>query len=88
MTLLLTLALTTINTFTAFPSMLKVLEVLETWLNANFTDNEVLPNGYNIIRKDRLVNQHDGGVLIALCDNISYNKLTAGKNGPNWSDRV
>ena len=31
MTLLLTLALTIINTFTAFPSMLKVFEVLESY---------------------------------------------------------
>ena len=67
---------------------LDLILVTETWLNVNFTDNEVLPNGYNIIRKDRLVNQRGGGVLIALRDNISYNRLTAEKNSPNWSDRL
>ena len=67
---------------------LDLVLVTETWLNANCTGNEILPNGYNIIRKDRLVNQRGGGVLIALRDNISYNRLTAGKNSPSWSDRL
>ena len=67
---------------------LDVIFMTETWLNDNFRDNEVLPNGYNIIRKDRAFDKRGGGVLIALRDNISYNRLTAGKKCPNWSDRL
>ena len=32
---------------------LDVISVTETWLNDNVSNNEILPSGYNIIRKDR-----------------------------------
>ena len=48
----------------------------------------LLSKGYNIIRNDRVADKRGGGVLIALRENITYNRLTASKNNPNWSDRL
>ena len=35
-----------------------------------------------------MADKRGGGVLIALRENITYNRLTASKNNPNWSDRL
>ncbi len=67
---------------------LDLVFVTETWLNDNIKNNEILPKGYNIVRKDRAANQRGGGVFLAIRDDISYSRLTAGKSGPNWSDRL
>jgi hypothetical protein len=50
--------------------------------------SEILPKGYNIVRKDRSANQRGGDVFIALRVDLPYTRITAGKNGPNWSDRL
>jgi hypothetical protein len=43
---------------------LDVITIKETWLNDKIFDNEILPNRYNIIRKDRPGKKRGGGVLI------------------------
>ncbi len=58
--------------------------ITETWLNDNFSNNEILPKGYHVIRKDRTAYKR-GGVLIALRENIVFNRLNASKNFPDWS---
>ena len=40
--------------------------VTETWLNNNVSNEEILPNGYNIYRTDRSHGRTGGGVLIAI----------------------
>ena len=64
---------------------LDVILMTETWLNDNFSNNEILPKGYHVIRKDRTANKRGGGVLIALRENIVFNRLNANKNFPDWS---
>ena len=41
---------------------LDLIFVTESWLNDNFSDKEILPKGYNIVRKDRSANQRGGGI--------------------------
>ena len=65
-----------------------MIMVTETWLNNNITNNEILPKGYHVIRKDLVADKRGGGVLIALRDDIVYNRVTSRKNCPNWSDRL
>jgi hypothetical protein len=67
---------------------LDLIFVTESWLNDNFSDKEILPKGYNIVRKDRSANQRGGGVFIALRVDVPFTRITAGRNGPNWSDRL
>jgi len=43
--------------------------VSETWLSNHIFNNEMLPTGYTIYRKDR--NSHGGGVLMAIKDNLT-----------------
>ena len=62
--------------------------VTETWLTYDIMNNEILPKGYHVIRKDRDANKRGGGVLIALREEIAYNRITAGRNSLNWSDRL
>ena len=45
------------------------IAITETWLDNNIDDNELLPNCYNIYRKDR--ESRGGGVLLAVKSNIS-----------------
>ena len=45
------------------------IAITETWLHNNIDDNELLPNSYNIHRKDR--ESRGGGVLLAVKSNIS-----------------
>ena len=47
--------------------------ITETWLSNGIFDNEVLPHGYNIYRKDR--NSRGGGVLLAITDCITSSQL-------------
>ena len=61
---------------------LDLIAVTETWLKDNISDNEILPSGYNIIRKDRVSGKRGGGVLLAIHDGLKYNRITSG----NWSD--
>jgi hypothetical protein len=63
---------------------LDVISVTETWLSDNVSDNEILPSGYNIIRKDKPSNKHGGGVLLALREGIQYNRVNSG----SWSDHL
>ena len=56
----------------------------ETWLNDSISNNEILPKGCHVIRKDRPANKQGGGVLIALCENIVFSRLSASNNCPNW----
>ena len=84
---------TLINNLKSFQDLvyadnLDFILVTETWLNHNFTNNELLPKGYHVIRKDRAADQRGGGVFIALREDIAYNRLIASKNNPNWSDRL
>ena len=67
---------------------LDLIFVTESWLNDNFSDEEILPKGYNIVRKYRSANQRGGGVFIALRVDVPYTRITAGRNGPNSSDRL
>ena len=82
---------TSINNLKSFQDMvyadnLDLILVTESWLNQNFTNNELLPKGYHVIRNDRTADKRGGGVVIALRDNIKYGRLFASKNNPNWSD--
>ena len=45
------------------------IAITGTWLHNNIDDNELLPNSYNIHRKDR--ESRGGGVLLAVKSNIS-----------------
>ena len=47
--------------------------VTETWLSSCFLDNEVLINGYNLVRKDR--NRHGGGVAIYVSSVLPFKRL-------------
>jgi exonuclease III len=71
-----------------YAERLDMIMMTETWLNNNITNNEILPKGYHVIRKDRVAEKRGGGVLIALRDDIVYNRVTSGKNCPDWSDRL
>ena len=51
-----------------YSSLLSLVFVTETWLSGSFFDNEILPTGYSIFRKDR--HSQGGGVLIAVASHI------------------
>ena len=68
----------------AFVENLDIIRVTETWLNDNISNNEIIPTGYNIIRKDRSSGKRGGGVLIALRNNINYNLVSLGA----WSNEL
>ncbi len=71
-----------------YAERLDMIMVTETWLNNNITNNEILPKGYHVIRKDRHADKRGGGVLIALREDIAYNRINSRNNSPNWSDRI
>ena len=50
-----------------------VIAITETWLTKHIYTNELLPCGYNVLRKDR--NGRGGGVLLAFKDSISFREL-------------
>ena len=47
-----------------YSSSFNVIAIVETWLSPFITDNEILPTGYSIYRKDR--KSRGGGVLLAI----------------------
>ena len=47
-----------------------VIGVTETWLLNKIYDNEILPSGYAIFCKDRLL--HGGEVMLAVRSDIPY----------------
>ena len=63
---------------------LDIVAVTETWFNCNVSDNEVLPSGYKLVRKDRPSDKRGGGVLLALRDGLEYNRIASDV----WSDRL
>ena len=71
-----------------YAERLDMIMVTETWLNNNITNNEILPKGYHVIRKDRDADKRGGGVLIALREDIAYNRINSRNNSPNWSARI
>ena len=58
---------------------LDIILMTETWLNDSISNNEILPKGYHVIRKDRPANKRDGGVLIALRENFVFSRLSGSK---------
>lgn len=54
----------------AYMNNLDVLVLVETWLTNYICDKEILPVGYNIIRRDRRVEKRGGGVLLAVKETI------------------
>lgn len=59
-----------LNKFVSFvySSNYSIICCTETWLSADIFDNEILPSGYCIYRKDR--KSRGGGVMITVKDNI------------------
>ena len=51
-----------------------IIAITETWLTKHIYTNELLPCGYNVLRKDR--DGRGGGVLLALKDSISLRELS------------
>ena len=51
-----------------YSSLLSLVFVTETWLSGSFFDNEILPTGYSIFRKD--CHSQGGGVLIVVASHI------------------
>ena len=47
--------------------------VTESWLTNKIFDNEILPNGYALVRKDR--GSRGGGVMLAISKSLSYQIL-------------
>ena len=56
-----------------YSSDFSIVCITETWLNSDIFDNEILPSGYSIYRKDR--DSRGGGVLLAIKDSISSSRL-------------
>ena len=52
-----------------------IIAVTETWLTDKILNNEILPKGYSITRKDR--QSSGGGVLIAIKESKSYQVLSS-----------
>lgn len=59
-------------------SNLSVLAVTETWLTEQIQDNELIPSGYTIFRKDR--KSRGGGVLIAVKHTLAASLLHTPKD--------
>jgi len=55
-----------------------VIGLTETWFSNNIFDNEILPSNYSLFRHDR--QSRGGGVLIAVNNKISCQKLTSPVN--------
>ena len=52
-----------------------ILCITETWLSKDIFDNEIIPSGYTIYRKD--TDSRGGGVLLAVKDNITSSQLSS-----------
>lgn len=48
-----------------------VVTITETWLRSEIQDNEIIPPGYKIVRRDR--QSRGGGVAIIVKENIDNN---------------
>ena len=59
-----------------------IITVTETWLNDTISNKEILPCGYNIVRRDRMTEKRGGGVLMALREGLQYDTITP-KDQPN-----
>ena len=59
-------------------SNIDILCLTETWLSEFIYDNEIIPVGYSIYRKDRT--RKGGGVLITVKDNICSHLLSSPKD--------
>ena len=57
-----------------------VIAVTETWLNPDILTSEILPPGYNLIRKDRNTGSRGGGVLLAIKQNLVFQELNLNVN--------
>ena len=55
-----------------------VLAITETWLSGSIYSNEILPNNYNIIRRDH--DTRGGGVLLAIKNSIPFKQLHVSDN--------
>jgi len=56
-----------------YSSDYSIVCITETWLTSEIFDNEILPNGYSIYRKDR--DSRGGGVLLAIKNNITGSQM-------------
>ena len=61
-----------------YSNPLDIYCITETWLPDVIFDNEILPSGYNIFRKDR--GSRGGSVLLAVADSIPTQLLTSPPN--------
>lgn len=57
-----------------YASMFDIFCLTETWLSDFIYDNEVIPTGYSLYRKDR--SSRGGGVLVAVSDSIQSAIIT------------
>ena len=58
-----------------FAHQFDVVALTETWLHNSVTNHEVIPNGYQIIRRDRQMEKRGGGILLAVKETIKYDSL-------------
>ena len=64
-----------------------VLTLSETWLNSSITDGELQLPGFSCIRQRRRENRSGGGVIIYVCEGLSYrvrDDLMIGENECIW----
>ena len=54
-----------------FAHQFDVIALTETWLHSSVADHEIIPNGYQIIRRDRQIGKRGGGVLLAVKETIA-----------------
>jgi spore maturation protein CgeB len=52
-----------------------IITVTETWLNDTNSNKEILPCGYNIVRRDHMTEKRGGGVLMALREGYNTTQL-------------
>ena len=61
-----------------YASSFDIIAITETWLSDHFHSNEILPNNFNLIRKDR--GTRGGGVLLAINSSIPFKQLSTPVN--------
>ena len=60
----------------AYSNDVDVLAVVPTWHTKNISDQEILPVGYKIIRRDRQEDRRVGGVLLAVKDTFETGRFS------------
>jgi len=55
-----------------------VVCIVETWLDGEICDQELVIDGYCVVRRDR--NRHGGGVLMYIRASLEYNVLPVSDN--------